>query len=79
MSFTIYIFCSHAESKINEVVETPHGILVSYCLSYGTFIFQGLSASLIAQSCSLVTLALPAEMGSTGIALLSNFTITRRL
>ena len=62
----------------NLVVDPLHGILVSYCLSYGPLILfsKVSSASLIGQHCSF---ALPAVMGGTGIVLLSQFTLTHRL
>ena len=63
---------------MNFVVNTSHGILVSYCLSCGTLtLFSKVSsASLIKQSGSL---SLPAVIGCTGIALLSQSTLTHRL
>ena len=85
-SFLIYyfstdlfdIFCSHAEGTMNEVVDPLHGIPVYYCLSYGPLIIfsKVSSASLISQSDSFT---LPAVMGCTGIALLSQSTQTHRL
>ena len=52
-----------------EVVNSPHGIPVSYCLSYGVLliIFQGLTSSLIGQPGSF---ALPAVMRDSRVALL---------
>ena len=54
---------------MNEAVDLLHGISVSHCLSYGPILlFFSLSASVIGQPGNF---ALPAVVGSTGIALLS--------
>ena len=60
---------------MDEVVDPLHGIIVSNCISYGPLlIFHGLTASLISQSS--IRFTLPAVLGGTRIALLSNSQFT---
>ena len=62
---------------MTEIVEFPHGILVSFCLSYGpSYYFPRFTASLIGRYGSFV---LPAVMGGTRIALLLQSTLTHGL
>ena len=63
---------------MSEVVDPLHGIPVSYYLSYGPLLLfsQSLTVSLIGHS---VSIALPAVIGGTGMALLSQFNLIQML